>query len=234
MPGCAPSRRRPSFSTRAGARATTAMSGWRTRTGPLSRELRFEVAKLMSDRALWLDEWCPTCRVMPGARCRISWVRKTREATPLHVARGWRARPCPTCKALPGDPCRRPSGGEASHTHQARLRPARRELVSDESVWQELEARGATIATVPFSGRAGRGGRVERIVLHRLDHDKLVDVERWTGRDELCYALEAPVWDRFGSFAGQPQIAGTVVWTTADRRVVIEGRRGDKRFEEVV
>lgn len=62
----------------------------------------------------------------------------------------------------------------------------------------------------------------------------LVDVERWTNRDELCYALEAPVWDRFGSFAGQPEIAGTVVWTTGDRRVVIEGRRGDKRFEEVV
>ncbi|HEY1514864.1 MAG TPA: hypothetical protein VGF91_00510 [Solirubrobacteraceae bacterium] len=106
--------------------------------------------------------------------------------------------------------------------------------MSNEPVWQELEARGATMASVPFSGRAGRGGRVDRIVLHPLDGDELVDVERWTGRDELCYALEAPVWDRFGSFAGQPQIAGTVVWTTADRRVVIEGRRGDEHFEEVV
>ena len=50
-------------------------------------------------------------------------------------------------------------------------------------------------------------------------------VERRTGRVELCYALEAPVWDRFGSFAGQPEIAGTVVRTTGHRRVVIEGRR---------
>jgi hypothetical protein len=106
--------------------------------------------------------------------------------------------------------------------------------VSNESVWQALDARGATIATVPFRGRAGQGGRVDRIVLHRLEGDDLVGVERWTGRDELCYALEAPVWDRFGSFVGQPRITGTVVWTTADRRVVIEGRRGDKRFEEIV
>jgi hypothetical protein len=30
-------------------------------------------------------------------------------------------------------------------------------------------------------------------VLSRLDHDELVDVERWTGRDELCYALEAEI-----------------------------------------
>jgi len=101
-------------------------------------------------------------------------------------------------------------------------------------VWQELEARGATIATVPFSGRAGRGGHIDRIVLSRLDGNELVDVERWSGRDELCYALEGPIWDRFGSFAGQPQIAGTVVWTAADRRVVLVGRRGHKRFEEIL
>lgn len=197
-------------------------------------DLRFAVTKLMSDRALWLEEWCPACRVMAGARCRISWMWKTREATPLHVARGWRARSCPTCKALPGDSCRTPSGREAPHTHQARLRPGRHELVSHESVWQELEVRGATIASVPFSGRAGRGGRVDRIVLRRLVGDELVDVEWWTSRDELCYALEAPVWDRFGSFAGQPRIVGTVVWTTADRRVLIRGRRGDERFDEAV
>jgi len=52
-------------------------------------------------------------------------------------------------------------------------------------VWDELERRGATIATVPFSGRAGSGGTVERIVLSRVQGDKLVDVERWTARDEL-------------------------------------------------
>lgn len=67
-------------------------------------------------------------------------------------------------------------------------------------------------------------------MLTRLDGDKLVDEERWTSRDELFYAPEGPIWDRFGSFAGQPHIAGTVVWTTADRRVVIEGRRGEKRL----
>ncbi len=188
----------------------------------------------MSDRALWLDEWCPTCRAAPGARCRVHYLRKKRPPTPLHVARGWRARSCPTCKAHPDDRCRTPSGRESSRIHQTRLRPGRSELLSGESVWQELVALGATVATVPFTGRAGRGGRTDRIVLSRVDRDVLVDVERWTGRDELNYALEAPVWDRFGSFAGQPLIVGTVIWTAGHRRVVIEGRRGDKRFEELV
>ena len=90
------------------------------------------------------------------------------------------------------------------------------DLSERKSIWQELETRGATIATVPFSGRAGRGGRTGRIVLSRLGHDALLDVERWTVRNELRYALEAPIWDRFGSFAGQPPIAGTVIWTAPD------------------
>jgi hypothetical protein len=65
---------------------------------------------------------------------------------------------CPTCRAVPEEPCRSPSGREASNTHEARLRPGRCELVTDRSVRRELEARRAMIATVPFSGRAGRGG----------------------------------------------------------------------------
>jgi hypothetical protein len=36
-------------------------------------------------------------------------------------------------------------------------------------------------------------------------------LERWSGRDELCYPPESPSWDRFGSFAGQPDITGVVV-----------------------
>jgi hypothetical protein len=189
----------------------------------------------MSDRALWLEEWCPTCRAAPGARCRLPWGRRaTAKPSALHAARGWRARPCPKCKALPGERCRTPSGREASRIHVARLRPGRYELFARDAVWAELERRGATIATVPFSGRAGRGGSVDRIALSPFQGNELFDVERWSGRDELCHALEAPIWDRFGSFAGQPPIAGTVIWTSADRRVVIEGRRGDARFEELV
>lgn len=151
----------------------------------------------------------------------------------LHVARGWRARRCPTCQAAPGEPCCTPSGRDASKPHAARLRPARLELVRLE-VWEELERRGATIAVVPFWGRAGRGGQTERIRLSRIDGDQLVDIELWTGRDELAYALEAPVWDRFGMFAGQPAIRGDVIWTLHDRSVVIVGMRGDTHFEEAV
>lgn len=55
------------------------------------------------DRGLWLQEWCLNCRATPSAQCGMSSFSRTSQPTPLHVARGWRARTCPTYKALPGD-----------------------------------------------------------------------------------------------------------------------------------
>ena len=129
--------------------------------------------------------------------------------------------------------CHTPSGREASSPHATRLRRGRAELVGNE-VWEELARRGATIAIVPFSGRAGAGGTIGTIALSRLDGEDLVHVERWSGRDELAYALEAPVWDRYGQFAGQPGVRGTVTWLLADRSVVIAGQRDRQAFEETV
>jgi hypothetical protein len=150
------------------------------------------------------------------------------------MARGWFVRRCPTCKALSGYRCSTPAGREASQIHAARLRPGRHELVWRPAVWEELERRGAAVAIVPFSGRAGRGGRTDTITLLRLEGGKLVQVERWTGRDELCHALEAPVWERFGTFVGHPSVHGDVTWTTDNKRVSISGTRGDRPFEELV
>jgi hypothetical protein len=134
---------------------------------------------------------------------------------------------------MPEEICRTPSGREASRPHTARLRRARGELPHDD-VWEKLDRRGATIAVVPFSGRAGAGGRVDTVILSRLDGDKLVDLNQSTARDELTYALEAPIWDRYGLFAGQPAIRGTVRWVLALRSIVIAGRRGGEAFQEVV
>ena len=188
----------------------------------------------MSDRATWLEEWCPTCRAAPGARCRTPFYRKTRPPTRLHVSRGWRVRRCPTCRAPAGEPCTTPSGREASAPHTARLRPARGELLLADAVFAELDRLGAVGATVPFGGRAGAGGQVGRVLLSRLEGAELVESELGWARQELAFAVAAPVWDRFGSFAGQPRVTGTVRWEIAERRVLISGRRGQERFEERV
>jgi hypothetical protein len=192
----------------------------------------------MSDRRAWLTQWCPECRAAPGARCGLwRWGRKgpgrLEPLAHLHIARGWLERACPTCQAEPGEACFTPTGRAAARVHSARLRPGRWELVWRPAIWEELVRRGASLAVVPFCGRAGIGGRTDTITLLREDVDELAVVERWTSRDELCHALEAPLWERFGSFAGQPMVRGEVIWTVDDCSVVIRGRRGDRPFEEL-
>ena len=97
---------------------------------------------------------------------------------------------------------------------------------------EELECRGATVAVVPFSGRAGDGGTTGTITLSRLEGGELVDVERWSGCDELALALEGPVWDRYAQFGGHPWIRGWVTWSLSNRCIVIAGQRGGEAFEE--
>jgi hypothetical protein len=118
----------------------------------------------MSARALWLEEWAPTCR---HRRARapergISERPGGRRSYTSHAdeGRGDARHAWPSGRTLSD------ALWDAGPAHaSARLRPGRCELVTGQSVWQELEARGATIATVAFSGRAGRGGRIDTILL---------------------------------------------------------------------
>ena len=99
-------------------------------------------------------------------------------------------------------------------------------------MWDELERRRVSVATVPFRGRAGRGGEIDVIRLQRVRGEESREVRLWPDSEELAHALAAPMWDRFATFAGQPLVRAEVVWTAVDRSVVIVGRRGDRRLEE--
>ncbi len=52
------------------------------------------------------------------------------------------------------------------------------------------------------------------------------------GCTRIALALEGPIWDRYGQFAGQPAIRGTVSWLLAERCIVVGGRRGGESFQE--
>jgi hypothetical protein len=188
----------------------------------------------VSERSTWLEHWCPTCHAAPGARCRRSrWTSaRGNAAAQLHVARGWLERSCPTCKAPAGAHCSTPTGRPASQVHTARLRPARWELVSGAAVWDKLERRGVSVATVPFRGRSGQGGEIDVIRLQGVRDGESREVRLWPGSEELANALAAPVWSRFGTFAGHPLVRAEVIWTVDHGSVVIVGRRGERRFEE--
>jgi hypothetical protein len=184
----------------------------------------------MSDRRLWLKEVCPDCRAAPGLRCHTHSY-KGKPLLWLHAARGWRQRACPTCKAAAGEVCCTPMGRLAARPHTARLRYGRREPTTD-SVWEELEQWGATIAIVRFSGSSGKSGSLAAVTLEDADQHELT---RWSsGEGPLPDELAAPIWGRYALFRGHPRIVGMVLWDVTNREVLSSGTRGDQPFNEVL
>ena len=180
---------------------------------------------------MWLSEPCPSCGARAGLRCQTSRYggKPTRW---LHGARGWRQRSCPTCKVGPGELCRTPTGRRAGRPHTARLGPARRELLADEQVWEELGQWRASVALVRFSGGGGNPASISAVTLENEDGQELT---RWSsGEGELPEALAAPIWGRYALFRGHPRITGLLMWDARERSIAIAGERGGQKFEEIL
>jgi hypothetical protein len=190
-----------------------------------------DTSQISSDRRLWLSEPCPSCEARSGLRCRTSRLggKPTRW---LHAARGWRQRSCPTCKVEAGELCTTPGGRRAGRPHTARLTRARRELLTDEQLWQELEQWGASVALVRFCGGGGNAGSIQAVTLENEDGKELA---RWSdGEGELPEALAAPIWGRYALFRGHPRITGLLMWDARDRSIQIAGKRGGQKFDEIL
>lgn len=100
-------------------------------------------------------------------------------------------------------------------------------MTRDEA-WTALTLRGVDYAVVQFSGGNDEGG-ADAITLTRQEGDTLVkvaelrgwsDVDRDSPEDEaLGDALEGPVRDSYGGFAGEFWVNGTVTWDVTKREI---------------
>jgi len=191
-----------------------------------------DTSQISGDRRLWLSEPCPSCGAQSGLRCQTSRYGG-KPMRWLHGARGWRQRPCPTCKAGPGELCRTSTGRRAGQPHTARLGPARRELLADEQVWEELEQWGASVALVRFSGGGGNPGSISAVTLENEDGKELA---RWSSGEgeQLSEALAAPIWGRYALFRGHPRITGLLMWDARSRSIAIAGKRGGQKFDKML
>jgi hypothetical protein len=120
------------------------------------------------------------------------------------------------------------------------------EKMTREQVWGELVKRGASRATVHYSGGNDSGGAD--------------DIRLWAGDKELCSieehhgwrwidgkavevepdedgaladALAAPVYDAYGSFAGDFSTEGVVTWDVATRTARMTGQDTIDQYEDV-
>jgi hypothetical protein len=86
-------------------------------------------------------------------------------------------------------------------------------------VFAELESRGADRAVVMFSGGNDEGGP-DSIALHKGE-EEIRALPTWAGEDDtatakadaqLADALSDPVFEAYGTFAGDFDVTGEVVW----------------------
>ncbi len=132
---------------------------------------------IVSERGARRAASCPWRRVLVGACCQSPLSRKAQRPTRRHCLRDWREQFCPTCNTLSEEPSRTSRGRDACRPHAPRLRLGRNERADAAA----SEVRGATVATVSFTGRAGEGGRLLAVVLSRLPRCQRVG--RYRARD---------------------------------------------------
>jgi hypothetical protein len=98
-------------------------------------------------------------------------------------------------------------------------------------VWRELENRGATRAVVFFSG-GNDEGCADSITLY-AGKEKVAELQEYGDYDQqkgeyienpdtrLATALAAPVYGKYGSFAGEFSVDGEVVWDLATKQATL-------------
>lgn len=121
-------------------------------------------------------------------------------------------------------------------------------MMTKEQVFARLAERGASKAVVPFYG-GNDEGFCEGIQLLDSDGIKFEELEEayeehWYDssgyhtkpltdpKDVLSVALCAPVYDRYGSFAGEFSVSGKVVWDVKARTVKIEESYGQMEYTD--
>jgi hypothetical protein len=128
------------------------------------------------------------------------------------------------------------------------------DMTRDE-VFEEMARRGASLAELAFSG-GGDSGQVEGVRLFDDNDQDLgtVDAPLLVGANVPTYAKEesklrpatqkelddyrfieglgGPVWEEYGSFAGEFYVEGKVHWSLNPRRVSMKGTQTVEHYEE--
>lgn len=93
-----------------------------------------------------------------------------------------------------------------------------------------LRARGIAKVSVPFEGGNDEGFSFDAD-LYDAGNEKVGTLKEWvpidrpeTEDEELYEFLAAPIFERYGSFAGDYQVMGSCVWTVETGSVEIRGQ----------
>jgi hypothetical protein len=111
-------------------------------------------------------------------------------------------------------------------------------IMNRSDVFQALRNKGAWKAIVDFSGGGDEGG-ADHICLVNEEEIEFGSIDPWgdDGNRELAETLTEPIYDRWGSFAGEFYVHGQLIWDAQANTVKFAGEESEqvyKPFEEEI
>lgn len=119
---------------------------------------------------------------------------------------------------------------------------------SRNKIWEILGSRNVTKVTIAFSG-GNDEGYAENPVFHMADGStqELV-ISSWPQghwrygengcvytEDQLLYmSLEKPINDRYGTFAGEYEVSGELVWDVTLKKAVLDTNESETTWNNIV
>lgn len=117
-----------------------------------------------------------------------------------------------------------------------------RDIMSRDLVFATLAKKGVNRVEVEYNGGNDEGG-VDQIILFDKDDKKIGEMQEYYGghsvwdeesksykpaappneEQRLSQALCAPVYDKYGSFAGEFYVNGTLTWDVAKKKIKDHG-----------
>jgi hypothetical protein len=111
--------------------------------------------------------------------------------------------------------------------------------MNKEQVFDELSKLGIVEVKVPFSG-GGDEGWVEGVYAEHTQLGELELGDEWhKGKDgdkvtpELRTALAKPVYDKYGSFAGEFYVQADLMWNVPERKVYFTGQEEERNWVDL-
>jgi hypothetical protein len=106
-----------------------------------------------------------------------------------------------------------------------------------EAVYDALSALNVSEARVTFSGGNDEGGADALSLIKADDPTVTYDVNLWGGDDEkvdkdLVQRLCEPIYDQYGSFAGEFSVYGTLIWNVTTRKCYIDGQESVETYND--
>lgn len=113
----------------------------------------------------------------------------------------------------------------------------RESKMNKQEVYTKLQELKIGKVEVEFSGGGDEGGVDSISLIKDDDPDQIINVNLWGSKEDnpldadLVEALSNPVYDAYGTFAGEFSVYGTLIWNAVEMKCYMKGSETVSTYE---